>query len=285
MRPGLGVPGGLDDIDNVVFDGVIDVYFFGDVLKETHVAEAQDGRGFGEGVLFYAVKDFEFFVYVGVIEFFFEEEAVELGFGEGVGSFLFNGVLCGDDDEDIRHFIRYAAYAGLMFLHGFQHGALGLGTGAVDFVEQDEVGVYGALPGFKGIVGVVEDLRADNIAGQEVWCALDPGKCAGYAFCEDSGCPRFCQSGNGFEQDMAIGHTGGEQGLGKSFLADDPFFVVDLDFIDEFYAFVEFVLGDSRAVPNIAVWIWDIELGFGFGLGMGCVFPLILNFLFLQGLL
>ena len=36
-------------------------------------------------------------------------------------------------------FADFAAGGDLLFLHGFEHGGLGLGRGAIDFVGEDQV--------------------------------------------------------------------------------------------------------------------------------------------------
>ena len=51
-----------------------------------------------------------------------------------------------------------AADGGLSLLHGLEHGRLGLGAGAVDLVEQDDVGVHGPELGGELTGGVVEDI-------------------------------------------------------------------------------------------------------------------------------
>ena len=92
--------GGVDEVDDVGADGGVDV----DVVEEG--AGAGDVPGVGGGAGFgrrggggHAVEDGEFFLAGGVGDEDFEEEAVELGFGELVGAFLVDGVLGGEDEE------------------------------------------------------------------------------------------------------------------------------------------------------------------------------------------
>ena len=54
-------------------------------------------------------------------------EAVELGFGQGEGAELFDGVLGGDHEEGFGQAVGFAVYRNLFFLHGFQKGGLHFG--------------------------------------------------------------------------------------------------------------------------------------------------------------
>ena len=64
--------------------------------------------------------------------------------GSDVGALLLDGVLRGEDEERRRAAGSLAADGGLPLLHRLEHRALGLGAGAVDLVEQHEVGVHRA---------------------------------------------------------------------------------------------------------------------------------------------
>ena len=101
-----------------------------------------------------------------------EHEPVELGLGQGIGAFLFNRVLCGQDKEGVGQGIVCAADADLALLHRFEHGGLGLGRGAVDFVGQDHVGEDGAFEELELAVAggfvLVDDLGAGDVAGHQV---------------------------------------------------------------------------------------------------------------------
>ena len=68
-----------------------------------------------------------------------EHEAVELGFGQGVGAFLLDGILGGDDEERVREVQGLLADGDLTLLHGLEQRGLGLGRGPVDLVGEDDV--------------------------------------------------------------------------------------------------------------------------------------------------
>jgi hypothetical protein len=67
---------------------------------------------------------------------------------------------------------------GLAFLHRFEHGALRLGAGPVDLVEQHDIGVHRPELGDEGVGGLVINLGADDVAGQQIGRALNAPKAA-----------------------------------------------------------------------------------------------------------
>ena len=71
-----------------------------------------------------------------------EHEAVELRFGQRVGSFLLDRVLRGQHQERRFQRQRLPQHGDLVFLHRFEHRRLGLGRGPVDLVGQDDVGEH-----------------------------------------------------------------------------------------------------------------------------------------------
>ncbi len=71
----------------------------------------------------------------------------KLRFGQRIGALLVNRVLRGHDEERLGQLADFAAGRDAFFLHGFEHGRLRLGRGAVDFVRQDQVGENRARAG------------------------------------------------------------------------------------------------------------------------------------------
>ncbi len=121
--------------------------------------------------------DGEFLLRGGVADAEAAEEAVELGFGEGVGAFGFEGVLGGEDHEGRFERIGFAADGDFAFLHGLEEGGLGFWRGAVDFVGEEEVGEDGSLhddaaEAFVGFV-LLQDFRAGDVCGHHVGGELD----------------------------------------------------------------------------------------------------------------
>src|SRR5262245_47653303 len=84
--------------------------------------------------------DFVFFIGGGVADFDHEKKTIKLSFGEWIGAFLLDGILCGENEEGIGQGMIEAADGDLALLHGFEQSGLGLGRSAVDLISQDEVG-------------------------------------------------------------------------------------------------------------------------------------------------
>ena len=81
---------------------------------------------------------------------------------------LLSGVLGGDHHEGVGEWHGAAVDGDLAFAHGFEKGGLGLGSGAVDFVGQEEVGEDGAGAEFEVLKLGPVDGNAGDVAGEEV---------------------------------------------------------------------------------------------------------------------
>ena len=114
----------------------------------------------------------------GVAHFELEHEPVHLRFGQGIGAFLLDGVLGGHDEEGIGQEVGFAAQGDLVFLHGFEQGALDLGRGAVDFVGQNDVGEDGTALDGERVVRRVVDRGAGKVGGKQIRGELESGEAA-----------------------------------------------------------------------------------------------------------
>ena len=106
-----------------------------------------------------------------------EEEPVQLGLGQRVRTFLFDGVLRGDDEERVGQRIGLLADGDLAFLHRLQEGRLGLGRRAVDLVGQNDVGEDRALDESElapAVGRLVHEVGACNVRGHQVGRELNP---------------------------------------------------------------------------------------------------------------
>ena len=101
-----------------------------------------------------------------------EHEAVELGFGKGVGAFLFNGVLRGEHEKRRRERVMLAGHRDRAFLHRLEEGGLRFGRRPVDLVGEDDVGEERPLHEFE-LARLVEDFGADDVGGHQVGGELD----------------------------------------------------------------------------------------------------------------
>ena len=81
-----------------------------------------------------ALQDLFLFLSRGVTHRDLHQETVELGLGQAVGTFLFNGVLRGDDGVKRLHQVGLAINIHLTFFHHLKEGGLCLGRRAVDLI-------------------------------------------------------------------------------------------------------------------------------------------------------
>ncbi len=109
----------------------------------------------------------------GVAHLDLEQEAVELGFGQGVGALLLDRVLSGEDSEVLAQAVPIALDGHLPLLHGLEQGALGLGGCAVDLVGEQELGEDRSLGQAEGARLEVEDIGAEDVARHQVGRELD----------------------------------------------------------------------------------------------------------------
>ena len=160
----------------------------------------------------------------GIADVDLEEEAVELGFGQRVGAFQFDGVLRRQHEEGLRQGVGRAAHADLALLHRFQQGGLRLRGGAVDFVGQQQVGEDRARWKRKralAVVGDLEDVGADDVGGHQVGRELDAGEVELERGGEGAHEHRLAQAGQPFQQQVAVGQQGDERVAHHVALPDD----------------------------------------------------------------
>ncbi len=75
-----------------------------------------------------------------VVDLDVEHEAVELGLGQRVGAFHFDGVLGRQNEERLLERVARAGGGDLVLLHGLEQSGLGLRRRAVDLVGEHDVG-------------------------------------------------------------------------------------------------------------------------------------------------
>ena len=230
---GVGI---ADDADEVVLDlgGDGDLAEGGTHLDDVLAGgDGVDFRGFVAGG---AVEDFDEVVVGGDLDEELEEEAVELGFRERVGAFVFDGVLGGENEEGERELVGFAGHGDRFFLHGFEQGGLGFGGGAVDFVSEEDVAEDWALLEFEDLLAafIDEDLGTDDVGGEEVRGELDPleFEVEGLGDGVDEG--GLAETGDTFEEDVAAADDGDEDIFDDVLLTDDEFADFRADFLEGF---------------------------------------------------
>ncbi len=196
--------------------------FFDQLLKGQDVEVCQYVFEFvlaGSGGLAY---DFYFFCIGGIVQGNVEHEAVELCFGQGVSTFLFDGVLGSQHEERGGQRVALTTYRNRAFLHGFQQGGLCFRGCAVDFIGQDDVGKDWAAIEVK-VSFFIHDFRAGDVGRHEVRGKLNAFKIQvehiGYGADEEG----FCQSGHSYQQAVAIAKQRYDDGLNNLFLPYDDF--------------------------------------------------------------
>ena len=171
--------------------------------------------------------DAHFLLLRGVVHFNQEHEAVQLGFRQGVGAFLFNGVLGGKHEKGGEQGEGAAHDGDAALLHGLQQGGLGFGGGAVDFVRQHDVGEHGPLDELELALAagriILDDVRAGNVRGHQVRRELDAVETKVQRFCHGTDQQRLRQARNSHQEGMPAGKQGDAQQLHDALLANDHF--------------------------------------------------------------
>ncbi|MNE24253.1 hypothetical protein D3C80_1175380 [compost metagenome] len=156
---------------------------------------------------------------VGEADFHVHQEAVELGFGQRVGTFLLDRVLRGHDQEQRRQVVGAAAHADLALGHGFEQRRLHLGRGAVDFVGQHQVVEDRPLleheaAGFRAV-----DFGTGDVGREQVGGELDAMELRLDAFGELFDGLGLGQARRAFDQHVAVGQEHDQQPLDQFLLA------------------------------------------------------------------
>ncbi|MEY3459534.1 MAG: hypothetical protein RL215_2691 [Planctomycetota bacterium] len=214
-----------DECEGVVDDVVGDGDFADGALDLEDLFAGEDLSDIGALVGGGLSGDLSFFVEGGVADEDFEHEAVLLCFGEGVGAFLFDGILCGEHKEGGAESVDGLSDGDLSFLHGFEECGLGFGRSAVDFVgENDVVEEWSGDEAEFALSGgaiFLEDIGAGDIGGHEVGSELDPGEGHGQAAGDGADHECFGESWDAFEEHVSLAEEGDEQLFDDFVLADD----------------------------------------------------------------
>ena len=108
-------------------------------MQQQDVVPVEDRSEFGKTVSRRDFRDLQFLFKIRIIDMDPKHEAIELGFWEGIGTFLFNRVLCAQYDERLIERVIRACGGDFVFLHRLQQGRLGFRRWPVDFVTQENV--------------------------------------------------------------------------------------------------------------------------------------------------
>ena len=117
-------------------------------------------------------SDFE----IGIADVDLHQEAVELGFGKGIGAFLLQRVLRGQNVERVGQVVAHAGDRDVAFLHGLQQCGLRARAGAVDFVGHQQLTEDRALDEAEraaAVLGFFQNFRTHDVGRHEVGRELD----------------------------------------------------------------------------------------------------------------
>ena len=215
---------GEDEADDVVLQVFGQDHFADELPPLQDFGAVHDLRRFGELVLGRAVDDCIQFIARAVADDELEKEAVQLCFGQRVGSFLLDRVLRGEDEERLFERVAFAGDGDGSLLHGLEHGRLGLRRGAVDFVGEENLGEDRTFLEFKEPFSVRrfhDHVRAEDIRRHQVGRELNAieveverlGKCP-HQEC-------FAKPGNAFQQTVPADEQASQHAVDDFIMADD----------------------------------------------------------------
>ena len=230
--------GALDDVDDVFQEDIGNVNLVNSLGGRDEVLGCTDGFSadevkfrFGNCAAVFLrdaefevpAEDFFFFVRCRVVQPMAEHEAVELGFGELEGSGLLDGVLSRDDEKRGGQGKGFRSESDFALLHRFEKRALDLGSSAVDFVGEEEVGKDGAFMSPEGAGLLVEDLRADDVGRKKVDGELNAPEIEMEGFRHRVDQEGLGEAGHPFEEKVAGSEEGDEGSFDNDILSDDNF--------------------------------------------------------------
>jgi hypothetical protein len=151
----------------------------------------------------------------------FQQEAVELGFGQRVRAFVFNRVFSCEHGEKRRERMQFAVNRHLSFFHRFEQCGLRFRRRAVDFVGEQDVCEDRAGTQRKRRVRDVEDVCAGDVrrhqVGRELYAIEFRADDAGDGF-DHQGLRR---SRHAFDQRVTFGEQRDDDLLDHHLLPDD----------------------------------------------------------------
>ena len=157
------------------------------------------------------IHDLALVARAGIADHHLEHEAVDLGFGQRIGSLLLDRVLRGQDEKRLVERERFVADRDLMLLHRLQQRRLHLGRRAVDLVGQNEVGEDRALAGAERPFARIIDQRADQVGRQQVRRELNAVELAMDRRRQRLDGRGLGQAGHALEQDVPAGEQRDQQ--------------------------------------------------------------------------
>ena len=149
------------------------------------------------------------------------QEAIALRLGERIDALRLDGVLRGHDQERPRHRKGATSDGDLSLRHRLQQGRLDPGGGAVDLVDEDDVGQDRPRLDVEGLGRGPEDPGPDDVGRDQVRCELDAVEGATEDPCEGRQQQRLAEARRALEEDVPVRQHGDEEPIDDPILADD----------------------------------------------------------------
>ena len=202
----------------------MDVHVLHGTLKRTHLGDRHDRADVVERMAAALVQhDLVLVLLTRIAERGAEQEPVELRLGQEKGALLLDRVLGREQEERRGEPARDAVHGHLPLGHRLEERRLRLLGGAVDLVDEHDVGEDRPRPELEVARLLVEDRRARDVAGLQIGRALDPRRDRALDRGRDGAREhRLRRAGNVLEEHVTLAGERGEdeRDLG-AFAADD----------------------------------------------------------------
>ena len=119
--------------------------------------------------------------------------------------------------------VGHSVHCDLSLFHGFEKSALGLGSGPIDLVHQDDLMMQRPGPEFEGTLLLVVDLNSGQIGGKQVRRALNPGEIAAQAPGQTLSQNCLAHSGSILQKDVTAGQKGDDDMLNSETVPSNNF--------------------------------------------------------------
>ena len=230
--------GAADEVDAVLEDDLADVHGLDGLHRTDEVGNRSCGRVINQikgrawhgpaafvlqahGEL--ALQDYLFIFPARVAEAVEEHKPIKLGFGEFERAGLLDGILRRNDKEGSREREGLPPDGHLAFLHRFEHRALDLGGGPIDFIGEQEVGKNRPTVNPEIARLLIDDFRAHDVGGQHIDRKLNALEIEVNGFGERVDEERFGEARHTLQEEMAAREEGDHHPLDDDVLADDDF--------------------------------------------------------------
>jgi hypothetical protein len=210
---GLDGPRRHHEPHDVFLDPLVHVDLLGEVLEAREGAPVEHASDGDRTLRADEAHDAHLLVERRVAHEELRDKAVELRLGQGVGPFVLDGVLRGQNEERRVQRVGRVAEGDLTLLHAFQESGLHLGGGAVDLVRENDVREHRALARRELPRRLVEHHGPHQVRGQQVRRELDAPERSVHHLGERADRQRLGEAGHPLEQHVAPAEDRHEQAL------------------------------------------------------------------------